>query len=114
MALMSVHGLGVPGRLSDASLEPCAGRISLGDQDLARIDSLQRARQIALQPQFIDSVWALTVHDIVSMGRLPWGDSDQSIIRAVMRRCKGSSSRTSSCMSRAVTRMSGSRSSRTG
>jgi iron complex transport system ATP-binding protein len=29
-------------------------------------------------------VWALSVHDIVSMGRLPWGDSDQSIIRAVM------------------------------
>ena len=112
MALMSVHGLGVPGRLSGASLElhegevlgligpngagkstllnaitgllPCAGRISLGDRDLARIDSLQRARQIALQPQFIDSVWALTVHDIVSMGRLPWGDSDQSIIRSVM------------------------------
>lgn len=112
MALMSVENLAVERRLVDASLElhegevlgligpngagkstllnaitgllPRSGRISLGGQDLARIDSLQRARQIALLPQFIESVWALSVHDIVSMGRLPWGDSDQSIIRAVM------------------------------
>ena len=112
MALMSVQEVGVAGRLFDASLElhegevvglvgpngagkstllnaitgllPRSGRISLREQDLERIDSLLRARQIALQPQFIDSAWALTVHDIVSMGRLPWGDSDQQIIHAVM------------------------------
>jgi iron complex transport system ATP-binding protein len=112
MALMSIESLSVERRLFDASLElhegevlgligpngagkstllnaitgllPRTGRISLGGQDLEQIDSLQRARQIALQPQFIESVWALSVHDIVSMGRLPWGDSDQSIIRAVM------------------------------
>ncbi len=112
MALMSIDGLTVERRLFDASLEihegevlgligpngagkstllnaitgliPCSGEISLGGQNLEQLDSLQRARQIALQPQFIESVWALTVHDIVSMGRLPWGDSDQSIIRRVM------------------------------
>ncbi len=112
MALMSIESLSVERRLFDASLElhegevlgligpngagkstllnaitgllPRSGRISLGGIDLEQIDSLQRARQIALQPQFIESVWALSVHDIVSMGRLPWGDSDQSIIRAVM------------------------------
>jgi iron complex transport system ATP-binding protein len=110
---MSVDGLTVEQRLFDASLEinrgevlgligpngagkstllnavtgllPSSGRISLEGQDLGQLDSLQRARQIALQPQFIESVWALTVHDVVSMGRLPWGDSDQSIIGAVMR-----------------------------
>ena len=112
MALMSIDSLGVEQRLSNASLDihegevlgligpngagkstllnaitgliPRSGRISLGGQDLEQMDSLQRARQIALQPQFIESVWALSVHDIVSMGRLPWGDSDQSIIHAVM------------------------------
>lgn len=112
MALMSLDGLTVPGRLHDASLEildgevlgligpngagkstllhaitgliPCSGRVSLDGRDLEQIDSLQRARKIALQPQFIESVWALSVHDVVSMGRLPWGDSDQSIIRAAM------------------------------
>jgi len=109
---MSIDSLTVERRLFDASLEihegevlgligpngagkstllnaitgliPRSGEISLGGQNLRQMDSLQRARQIALQPQFIESVWALTVHDIVSMGRLPWGDSDQSIIRAVM------------------------------
>jgi iron complex transport system ATP-binding protein len=112
MALMSIDSLTVEQRLFDACLEidagevlgligpngagkstllnaitgliPRSGRISLGGQNLEQLDSLQRARQIALQPQFIESVWALTVHDIVSMGRLPWGDSDQSVIRAVM------------------------------
>ena len=112
MALMSIDGLAVEQRLFGASLEihegevlgligpngagkstllnsisglvPCSGRVSMHGEDLQQVDKLQRARQIALQPQFIESVWALTVHDIVSMGRLPWGDSDQSIIRAVM------------------------------
>ena len=112
MALMSIDSLTVNRRLVDASLEiherevlgligpngagkstllnaitgliPHSGEVSLGGQKLRQIDSLQRARQIALQPQFIESVWALTVHDIVSMGRLPWGDSDQTIIRSVM------------------------------
>jgi iron complex transport system ATP-binding protein len=113
MALMSIDGLAVPQRLCAASLEihegevlgligpngagkstllnaiagliPRTGQISLGGQNLQRLDSLQRARRIALQPQFIESVWALSVHDIVSMGRLPWGDSDQTIIGDVMR-----------------------------
>lgn len=112
MALMSINNLAVEQRLFDASLEihqgevlgligpngagkstllnaitgliPCRGQISLNGQDLEQVDSLQKARQIALQPQFIESVWALSVHDIVSMGRLPWGDSDQSIIHRVM------------------------------
>jgi iron complex transport system ATP-binding protein len=112
MALMSIENLTVARRLVDASLEihegevlgligpngagkstllnaitgllARSGRIRMGGQDLERLDSLQRARQIALQPQFIESVWALSVHDIVSMGRLPWGDTDQSVIRAVM------------------------------
>ena len=84
MALMSIDSLGVEQRLSDASLDihegevlgligpngagkstllnaitgliPRSGRISLGGQDLEQMDSLQRARQIALQPQFIESV----------------------------------------------------------
>ena len=112
MALMSIDNLSVQQRLFDACLEihegevlgligpngagkstllnaicgllPRSGRISLGGQDLEQLGSLYRARQIALLPQFIESVWALSVHDIVSMGRLPWGDSDQSIIRQVM------------------------------
>lgn len=119
MALMSIENLSVQGRLFDASLQVekgevlgligpngagkstllnavtgllmSTGRISMDGRDLQQIDSLQRARQIALQPQFIESVWSLSVHDIVSMGRLPWGDSDQSVIGSVMQQANVSS-----------------------
>jgi iron complex transport system ATP-binding protein len=116
MVLMSIEGLTVEGRLADASLQihegevlgligpngagkstllnaicgllPGSGRIEMHGEDLESVDSLQKARQIALQPQFIESVWALSVHDIVSMGRLPWGDSDQTVIHEAMQQAK--------------------------
>lgn len=56
------------------------GSIRIENQELNQIGDQQRARIIALQPQFSEVVWALSVHDIVSMGRLPWGDSDQQVI----------------------------------
>jgi ABC-type cobalamin transport system ATPase subunit len=87
MALMSINNLAVEQRLFDASLEvhkgevlgligpngagkstllnaitgliPRSGRISLDGQELEQLGSLQRARQIALQPQFIESVGAI-------------------------------------------------------
>lgn len=68
-----------------AGLTDISGKIELGGQDIDHLDSIDKARRIALQPQFIESAWALSVHDIVSMGRLPWGDSDQQIIHRVMR-----------------------------
>jgi ABC-type cobalamin/Fe3+-siderophores transport system ATPase subunit len=112
MALMSIENLNVKNRLSNLSLEvfpgevlgligpngagkstllnaiagilPRTGVITFSDQNIDQINSIQRARQIALLPQFIDSVWALSVEDIVSMGRLPWGDFDQNIIQNAM------------------------------
>ncbi len=68
-----------------AGLSEISGNIELGGQDIAHLDNTDKARRIALQPQFIESAWALSVHDIVSMGRLPWGDNDQEIIHRVMR-----------------------------
>ena len=67
-----------------AGLLDKSGRIELEGRTLEQYTALERARRIALQPQFLDSAWALSVHDIVSMGRLPWGDSDQDIIRQAM------------------------------
>jgi iron complex transport system ATP-binding protein len=112
VALMSIENLSVKDRLSNLSLEvfpgevlgligpngagkstllnaiagilPRTGVITFSDQNIDQINSIQRARQIALLPQFIDSVWALSVEDIVSMGRLPWGDFDQNIIQNAM------------------------------
>lgn len=68
-----------------AGLLDNSGQIELSGNDIRLLNPLEKARCIALQPQFIESAWALSVHDIVSMGRLPWGDSDQTIIREVMR-----------------------------
>ncbi len=68
-----------------AGLNKQSGHVSLGGVEMAALDSNERARRVALQPQFVDSAWALSVHDIVSMGRLPWGDNNQDIIGSVMR-----------------------------
>ncbi|MFT5657524.1 MAG: iron complex transport system ATP-binding protein [Gammaproteobacteria bacterium] len=67
-----------------AGLLDSSGEIELSGQNIKQLSRPERARRIALQPQFVESVWALSVHDIVSMGRLPWGDSDQTIIQRVI------------------------------
>ena len=113
MGLMTIAHLSVEHRLHDVSLKVKAGevlgligpngagkstllsaivgllgysgRIELDGVDIRSLDDSARARQIALQPQFVQSAWALSVHDVVSMGRLPWGDSDQAIICQAMR-----------------------------
>lgn len=112
MAVMQVKHLSVENRLQDISLELQAGEVMgligpngagkstllnamigqientgevlLKDKNLHSYSPQQRACRIALQPQFVESAWALSVHDVVSMGRLPWGDSDQKIILAAM------------------------------
>lgn len=112
MAVMQVKHLSVENRLQDISLELQAGEVMgligpngagkstllnamigqientgevlLMDKNLHSYSPQQRARRIALQPQFVESAWALSVHDVVSMGRLPWGDSNQKIILAAM------------------------------
>jgi len=61
-----------------------SGLVELSGENVDSLNSVERAQRIALQPQFIESAWSLSVHDIVSMGRLPWGDSDQAIIQKVM------------------------------
>jgi iron complex transport system ATP-binding protein len=71
-----------------AGLLDSSGEIELSGQDINQLSRVERARKVALQPQFVESVWALSVHDVVSMGRLPWGDSDQKIIQRVMRQAK--------------------------
>jgi iron complex transport system ATP-binding protein len=65
-----------------------SGEIELSGQNIDQLSRVERAQKVALQPQFVESVWALSVHDIVSMGRLPWGDSDQKIIHRVMQQTK--------------------------
>ncbi len=68
-----------------AGLLPCQGRVCLDGQDLAALPPRQRAQRVALLPQEGESAWALTVEDVVALGRLPWGDDDRAAIDAAMR-----------------------------
>lgn len=67
-----------------AGIQRYTGQVFLGEQNTDDLAARQRAQKIALQPQFITSAWSLCVHDIVSFGRIPWGDTDQSIIHRAM------------------------------
>jgi len=110
--LMKMSNLSVAGRLKDASIDihqgevlgligpngagkstllnaiaglvDKTGLIELNGINLDDYGAQDRARRIALQPQFVESAWALSVCDVVSLGRLPWGDSDQDIIQYAM------------------------------
>jgi iron complex transport system ATP-binding protein len=72
-------------------LLPYQGEFSIDQRNLADLSSNERARLVALQPQFTEVIWSLSVHDIVSMGRLPWGDSDQQAIHSAMQLADGES-----------------------
>lgn len=108
MALMEVQGLSVSGRLQAVDLQvdsrqlvgvigpngsgkssllealagtlPARGRIAFEGRPLTAMRADERARRIALQPQFVEVVWSLRVRDVVALGRLPWGDEDEAII----------------------------------
>ncbi len=69
-----------------AGLEEYTGLIEFNGKDLQNYSSQQKAQSIALQPQFVESAWALSVSDVVSLGRLPWGDTNQSIIQQSMQK----------------------------
>ena len=87
VGLIGPNGAGKSTLLSAlAGLLDYSGQINLETQNLASFSATQRARRIALQPQFVESAWSLSVHDVVSLGRLPWGDADQKIIHAAMHR----------------------------
>ncbi len=64
-----------------AGIERYRGSIRLQGRELQRWSALQRARRVALLPQREQSAWAVTVADIIALGRLPWGDEDRDAIR---------------------------------
>lgn len=74
-----------------AGLLDYSGQIILDAKNLETFTAIQRARRIALQPQFVEPAWSLSVHDVVSLGRLPWGDANQKIIHGAMHRANISS-----------------------
>ncbi len=112
MGVMEIKNLSVTGRLQDISLNieqgevlgligpngagkstlldtiagllDKTGSIHWKEKNLDLYSAQEKARGIALQPQFVESAWALSVCDVVSLGRLPWGDTDQKVIQQAM------------------------------
>ncbi|MCK4710788.1 MAG: ABC transporter ATP-binding protein, partial [Gammaproteobacteria bacterium] len=83
--LIGPNGAGKSSLLSAlAGLLEYTGQVEFKGNNLQSLSATEKARGIALQPQFVESAWALSVHDVVSLGRLPWGDSDQDIIKSAM------------------------------
>ncbi|MCF6325102.1 MAG: ABC transporter ATP-binding protein [Gammaproteobacteria bacterium] len=67
-------------------LEPSSGDIMLNGRSFDAIPPYERARIVSIQPQMVSSAWSLTVADIVALGRMPWGDENQSAIKKAMER----------------------------
>lgn len=65
-----------------AGIQAYQGEIRLQQQPLASVPERRRAQQVGFLPQSSQSAWALSVRDVISLGRLPWGDHD---VEAIMR-----------------------------
>lgn len=63
-----------------AGIQAYQGSIRLAGSALAAIPERQRAQQLGFLPQSSQSAWALSVRDVIALGRLPWGDSDAKAI----------------------------------
>ncbi len=63
-----------------AGIQTYQGEILLNGQPLAKTPERQRAQQIGFLPQSSQSAWALSVRDVISLGRLPWGDANMEAI----------------------------------
>ena len=70
LGLIGPNGAGKSSLLSAlAGLLEYTGQVEFKGNDLNSLSATEKARGIALQPQFVESAWALSVHDVVSLGR---------------------------------------------
>ncbi len=66
-----------------AGIQEYQGEILLAGKALESVSERQRAQQLGFLPQSSQSAWALSVRDVISLGRLPWGDNHpQAILQA--------------------------------
>lgn len=63
-----------------AGIQDHQGEIHLAGTAIRTIPERQRAQQLGFLPQSSSSAWALTVRDVISLGRLPWGDDNADAI----------------------------------
>ncbi len=67
-----------------AGLQPHRGSIRYEARALDALSPRQRARLFGYLPQAQQSAWPLRVEDVVTLGRLPWGDENAAAISAAM------------------------------
>ena len=63
-----------------AGIQDYQGEIRLAGAAIKAMPERQRAQQLGFLPQSSTSAWALTVRDVISLGRLPWNDSNAEAI----------------------------------
>ena len=85
LGLIGPNGAGKSTLLNTiVGIEEYLGDILLESKPISTYTPKQRARLIGLQPQAINSVWSLSVADVVALGRMPWGDENQEAINSAM------------------------------
>lgn len=83
LGIIGPNGAGKSSLLESlAGLQPCSGVMTLNAQPLAEMDPRIRAQKVAFLPQQSSAAWALTVRDVIALGRLPWGDEPSEQIMA--------------------------------
>ena len=75
-------------RAAAGLVRPSVGRVVLGGKPIAQMSASERARAIAYLPQGGTVAWPLPVHDVVALGRLPYGEPPDRL-SATGRRCVG-------------------------
>lgn len=77
VALLGPNGAGKSSLVrAIAGLVPSSGGITLGGEEIGKLERSERARRIAYLPQGQNIHWPLCVRDIVALGRFPHGLKD--------------------------------------
>lgn len=67
-----------------AGIQAHSGQVAIAGKPSRQLSLDECARLVALLPQSSQSAWALNVENIVTLGRLPWGDEDADKIHHAM------------------------------
>ena len=87
LGLIGANGAGKSTLLhAIAGLQESSGNIKIEGRSIDSISAHERARIVGIQPQAVSSAWSLTVSDIVALGRMPWGDEDETAIERAIER----------------------------
>jgi iron complex transport system ATP-binding protein len=82
-------------KLISGALRPRLGRVTLGGEDLARLDRPAVARKVAVVPQAVEVAFGFSVREVVMMGRAPhqgaWmeaSDADHAAVERAIEACE--------------------------